>query len=129
MDKQIKKKIDSYTAACNDLAREFTKRIGISWRDCYWAADEAGGILIMTCEYSIGMQDIIDGLRLSAKWDDYLAWYNYSCDVHETGNLPPNFKHWLKGCPRATEEELKALREKVKESEEMFLKSCLTVKN
>ena len=56
-------------------------------------------------------------------WDDFLKWYDYCLDVYGTDEPAPNFKHWLKGCPRATEEELKALREKVKESEEMFLKS------
>ena len=123
MDKQIKKKIDSYTTACNDLAREFTKRIGISWdNDCGWVGKEAGGVLIMG-DYFVGMQDIIDGLRLNATWDDFLKWYDYRLDVYGTDEPAPNFKHWLKGCPRATEEELKALREKVKESEEMFLKS------
>ena len=122
MDKKIKKLIDDYVIVTDAAARGFVEKLGMCWSGCYWVCGDSGDMLSMG-DYFVDMQTIIDGLKLDATWDDFVKWYDYTLEVYGTDTPAPNFKSWLKGCPRATEEELKELREKVEESRKMFLDS------
>jgi hypothetical protein len=122
MNNEIKKLLNQYTKTTDAVANTFVKKIGMDWTDCHWIGGDSGGILSIG-DYFIGMQDIVDGLELDAKWKDFVAWYDYLLDVHGTDHPAPNFKNWLNGCPRVTGEELKRLKEKVEESRKMLIKS------
>ena len=44
-------------------------------------------------------------------WSDLMAWYDYTIDSQILHLITPNLESWVKGCPRASEEQLKVLRE------------------
>jgi len=126
MKKKVERLLYSYDVAANNLAKEFVEQIEFCWDDCYWIGGDYGGMLSMG-DYFINMQDIIDGLRYNASCDDFIKWYDYTLDAYGTDTPVPNFKNWLKGCPRASDEELRILKEKAENAKKILLDSIRTI--
>jgi transcription elongation factor Elf1 len=44
--------------------------------------------------------------------DEFLKWYDYCLELRLLGvESTPNFRNWLKGCPRKSESEMEELRQ------------------
>jgi hypothetical protein len=117
MDKD-KLKTD-YQNACNAYVKAFCKKHGFDYSDNFWVADEAGTTACIG-DYFIDMQTIISDIDLNAPEDDFLTWYDYCVEMHDFGSEnTPNFKSWISGCTRKSEEEIQELRKRHQEIEEL----------
>ena len=51
-----------------------------------------------------------DDVDLPATEDEFLKWYDYCLEAAEFGLTTPNYKSWVKGCPRTSKESFDNLR-------------------
>jgi len=109
MDKKVLKQ--NYEKACNDYLDAFCVKHGFNRFDTYWIADRVGEIADIA-DYTVDMSTIIDDIELDAPEEEFLAWYDYCTEMHFLGaETTPNFRSWVKGCPRKTKEEIEELRQ------------------
>ena len=74
-----------------------------------WVANEVGGIVCVN-DYFVDMQTIIDDVDLATTEDEFLKWYDYCLEAAEFGLTTPNYKSWVKGCPRTSKESFDNIR-------------------
>ena len=113
----------NYTKAVNDYIRSFCDKHGFEFEG--WVGNEAGTVAFCS-DYCVDMQTIIDDIELDAPEDEFFKWYDYTVELGllEVEGLP-NFRSWLKGCPRKSEseiEEIRAAHERVEESKRILEK-------
>ena len=90
---------NKYEAICEEYKDKFIKKQGFSPDNCYWIADEIGGVLSCNEEYYFNIDEIrydIDndievGLIMQAQ-NDFLEAYNKN---NETKHI--NYKNYVKG--------------------------------
>lgn len=100
----------NYEKACQAYLDAFCHKHGFT--QSYWIAGRIGEIADCNGFYSVNMADILTDINEDAPEKEFTEWYEYCLDASEFNLTQPSFHHWLKGCPRASEEELKALRKK-----------------
>ena len=109
MNKELLKQ--NYTNACNDYLRAFLEKhnFPIELSNNFWVGDEIGGIA-NAGDFTFDMATIIVDIEEEAPEEELLRWYDYTLDALEFGLPVPNFKSWLHGCPRTSDETFKELR-------------------
>lgn len=102
---------DLYNRGCNAYLQLFCDKHGYDYEDAKdsWVANEVGGIVCVN-DYFVDMQTIIDDVDLPATEDEFLKWYDYCLEAAEFGLTTPNYKSWVKGCPRTSKESFDNLR-------------------
>lgn len=110
----------NYEAACNAYANAFCEKHGyyklndVSARsDTYWVADDAGGILAMGDEF-VDMATIVEDIDKDAskgEWERWQAYTDEAAYVFGRDSGLPNYRSWLRGCPRVDGDTLTHLRE------------------
>lgn len=100
----------SYDAGCNALAKEFARKYELSQMDMYWVGDNAGDICCIG-DYFFSTEAMKVALDYDVDWHDLMAWYDYTIESQTLHLITPNLVSWVKGCPRASEEQLRVLRE------------------
>lgn len=110
MKENIKQTSLLYRQACTQYLALFCDKHGYDLRDAEWVAGEPGDIATIG-DYYVDMRTIIDDLEMDAPEEEFIRWYDYRLDTHELGITSPNFRSWVKGCPRIPEERLQRLRD------------------
>lgn len=110
MKENIKQTSLLYRQACNQYLALFCKKHGFSTCDTYSVGDEPGDIATIG-DYYVDMRTIIDDLEMDAPEEEFIKWYDYCLEAHDLGIASPNFRSWVKGCPRIPEERLQRLRD------------------
>lgn len=109
--KQLKK---NYEDACNAYLRAFCRKHGYDEEDAIdsWAAGDVGGIASVGDEF-VSMDTIIADIDTQAPENAFYEWYDYCYRLHMISDeiTTPNYRSWLRGCPRKSEEEIAALEE------------------
>lgn len=102
---------DLYNRGCNAYLQLFCEKHDYDYDDAKnsWVANEVGGIVCIA-DYFVDMQTIIDDVDLSTTEDEFLNWYGYCLDAAEFELPTPNYKSWVKGCPRTSKEAFDNLR-------------------
>ena len=122
MKDYLKLKAD-YNRACNALLEEFCRKHEFEY-ETYWVAGDVGTIACLQDYYYVDMQTIIADLEMDAPEEEFDKWYEYCLELGLLGDRQtPNFKSWLRGCPRKSPEqieELKELKQKVEDSKRIF---------
>lgn len=99
-----------YEDGCNAYLQLFCEKHEFDFedaKDC-WVSGDVGSIT--ECgDYFVGMQTIIDDIELDAPEDEFFKWYDYCLRANDLGLDVPNFKSFVKGCPRTSEETLTKL--------------------
>ena len=123
MDKEILK--SNYEKACNEYLKAFCEKHGFDFQDSYWIGDRIGEIADV-CSYCVDMQTIVDDIDLEASEDEFLTWYYYCMLMRELDfKENPNFRSWIRGCPRKSEQEIEELaKRKIEELKEELIKQC-----
>lgn len=98
----------NYENACNDYLDAFCQKHGFS--DRYWIANRIGEIADCNGFYSVDMADIRTDIDEDVEDGEFFRWYEYCIDVASAGLTAPNYHSWLRGCPRYTKEEIKAMQ-------------------
>ena len=108
----------NYKNACDDYLEAFCEKHGFDRGNSRWIADRPGEIADVG-DYCVDMQTIADDINLDAPEEEFFKWYDYTIEMGMLGALRiPNFRSWIKGCPRKSREEidkLKALKQKIEE--------------
>ena len=99
-----------YRQACNQYLALFCDKHGYDLRDAEWVGGVLGDIATIG-DYFVGMRTIIDDLEMDAPEEEFIRWYDYCLEAHDLGIDSPNFRSWVKGCPRIPEERLQRLRD------------------
>lgn len=113
----------NYNDACNAYLKAFAEKHGLDMSDCGWVAEEPGGIASIG-DYFVDMPTIITDIDMEAPEEEFWKWYEYTAEV-DLLELPDNcnYKAWLRGCPRYSEEafeRIRALRNKVDEAKRIL---------
>ena len=133
MEEKKRKTLQSvYRAACDNYLHAFAKKHGFDTRDCSWVSDEPGGVASVG-DYYIDMQTLKDDIDMDAPEEEFIKWYDYTSECAWL-DLPDrcNFRSWVKGCPRYSEEtfgRIRALRKNVESAQEMLRKAIEEEKN
>lgn len=100
-----------YNLGCMEYLRLFCEKHGYDYEDAKdsWIGDEVGGVACIG-DYFTDIGVIIADIEMDAPEDEFIKWYDYSLVANEFGLNVPNFKSWVKGCPRTSEETLEHLR-------------------
>ena len=101
-----------YEDACNDYLKLFCEKHGFDYDDAVnsWVAGESGGVCALG-DYFVSFENMKTDIDNDAPKDEYWLYYDYSLEAHELGFNCPNYKSWLRGCPRLSEGQRKSIRE------------------
>lgn len=101
----------AYNDACNNYLKVWCEKHDLPMEDDPWVASEPGGVA-MIGDHFVDMQTILTDIDMNAPEKEWWEWYDYSVVTAEVG-LPEkcNFKSWLMGCPRYSEEALARIAE------------------
>lgn len=111
-----------YNDACNEYLQAFCEKHDFDYDEASrsWVANEVGGVCLLG-DYYISFDDMKTDIDMETNENEFFNYYDYSLDAHELGFNCPNYKNWLRGCPRLSPEQIKSIREakmRVYESEE-----------
>lgn len=102
---------DLYKKGCNEYLRLFCEKHDFDYEDAIksWVGNDVGGI-VEVCDLFLDMQTIIDDIDFDAPLNELREWYYYCLEANEFGLVTPNYRSWLKGCPRTPKESFDNLR-------------------
>lgn len=100
-----------FVKGCNEYLRLFCEKHDYDYEEAKesWVGNCVGDV---TCvgDIFVGMQTIITDIEMDAPEEEFIKWYDYNLVAHEFGFTTPNFDHWLRGCPRVSDEAFKKLQ-------------------
>ena len=100
-----------FVKGCNEYLRLFCEKHDFDYEEAKesWVANCVGDV---TCvgDIFVGMQTIITDIEMDAPEDEFIKWYDYNLVANEFGFKTPNFDHWLRGCPRVSDETFNKLQ-------------------
>lgn len=76
----------------------------------YWIADVVGGVYVYGDTYFFNFDDVRYLVDNEIPLDVFEEWSDYCIEAFELGISQPNLQAWVKGCPRATKEEIERIR-------------------
>lgn len=76
----------------------------------YWIADVVGGVYAYGDTYFFNFDDVRYLVDNEIPLDVFEEWSDYCIEAFELGISQPNLQAWVKGCPRATKEEIERIR-------------------
>ena len=117
MNKEFLKQ--NYKSACNAYLLAFCNKHEYEYDSTAWVGGMHGEIAEIADLY-VDMQTIVDDIDLDVDKDEFIKWYDYCVEMGYLGaKTTPNFRSWIKGCPRKSEEEIKELKAKQQEIDRM----------
>lgn len=100
-----------FIKGCNEYLRLFCEKHDYDYEEAKdsWVANCVGDV---TCvgDIFVGMQTIITDIEMDAPKEEFIKWYDYNLVANEFGFTTPNFDHWLRGCPRVSDDAFKKLQ-------------------
>lgn len=133
METQQKEELrKAYNKACDDYLKVWCEKHDLPIDYAEWVADEPGGVALVG-DYYVDMQTILIDIDMNAPEHEWWNWYDYSAEISMVG-LPDkcNFKSWLMGCPRYSDESIARiaeLKKKVNEAQENLEKAIKEEEN
>lgn len=76
----MKKEIEQYEKACNDLIELFCKKQNLEFD--YWVSDEVGGIAYFTADYFFNLSDIVLDLKTKQKAGLITQWQDETTEAN-----------------------------------------------
>lgn len=113
--------IKNYETAVNAIIEEFKKKQKIDSNEGYWIGNQIGEVYDFGDTMTFDFRDIMIDLKENAPQDEIFRWRNYMLRIWSINNMAGgvllhevNYRSWLKGCPRLTNEELDTIEKKWK---------------
>ena len=112
--------IKKYENAVNAIITAFKEKQGLDTYEGYWIGNQIGEVYDFG-DMTFDFRDILIDLKEDAPKGEIFKWRDYMMRIwsinHMAGGVllkENNYRSWLKGCPRLTEEELNAVEDKWK---------------
>lgn len=121
--KELLKK--NYEDACEAYVKAMLESFEVDRKDCWWVADEVGGVFMVGDMLSLNMQDIVYIVENDIAYDDCVDWQDYNLLANEFNFNMLNIKAWHKRAPRVPQETFDRLRKMKDELENL----CEETKN
>ena len=102
MNKELLKK--NFENACNAYTMELCLQWDIDNRNCWWVADEVGGVWEYDGDVHLNMDEIIYIVENDITIGEVYEWQDYCTKAHEYGFNLLNLNAWHKGAPRIPQE-------------------------
>ena len=100
---------DLYELGCDAYLQHFCNKHGYYYeRDC-WVGNDVGGVACIG-DYFVDMVTIRTDIDQEAPEEEFIKWYDYCISAKEFGLTMPNFRSWLSGCPRTSDETFEKFR-------------------
>lgn len=115
---------DKYIQICNEYLRLFCEKH--DYQNDGWMGDEHGGTAMCSDLY-ISFDTIKTDIDMNADKNEFVEYYDYTIQAREFGLNIPNFRSWLKGCPRTSEESFQKMREIRQQLDELIEKEKINV--
>jgi hypothetical protein len=116
----------NYERACNNYLKAFCEKHEFDFDTNEWIAGRAGEV-VQIADYYVDMATIIDDIELDAPESAFLKWYDYCTEMRFLGaETTPNFRSWIRGCPRKSEAEIvkmKAAQQRIEELKRELINS------
>lgn len=113
--------ISNYENAVNAIVEEFKKKQELTSPDGYWIANQIGEVYDFGDTYTFDFNDVLLDIKENAEKGEIFKWRNYMLRIWQLNNMAGgvllseiNYRNWLRGGPRLTEEELKTIENKWK---------------
>ena len=113
--------IKNYENAVNAIITAFKEKQGLDTYGGYWIGNQIGEVYDFGDSMTFNFLDILTDLKQNAPKDEIFKWREYMMRIWSINNIvggiflkENNYRSWLKGCPRLTEEELNAVEDKWK---------------
>ena len=113
--------IKIYEDAINEIIKAFKEKQGLDTYEGYWIGNQIGEVYDFGDTMTSDFRDILTDLKEDAPKDEIFKWRDYMMRIWSINNMAGgvllkenNYRSWLKGCPRLTEEELNAVEDKWK---------------
>lgn len=84
----------------------------------YWIANKVGEVYAYGDRHFFNFDDIRYLVDNNVSLDVFEEWEEYCLDSFELNLSTPNLQSWVKGCPRASKEEIQRLKNIKKQFEE-----------
>ena len=112
--------IKNYENAVNTIITAFKEKQDLDTYGGYWIGNQIGEVYDFG-DMTFDFRDILIDLKEDAPKDEIFKWRDYMMRIwsinHMAGGVllkENNYRSWLKGCPRLTEEELDTVEDKWK---------------
>ncbi len=101
-----------FVKGCNEYLRLFCEKHDFDYEEAKdsWVGGSVGEITLCG-DYYVAMPTIIADIEHDAPEAEFYKWYDYNLEASGFNLSTPNFESWLRGCPRASEESLRRLRD------------------
>lgn len=113
--------ISNYENAVNAIIEEFKKKQELTSNDGYWIGNQIGEVYDFGDAYTFDFNDVLLDIKENADKGEIFKWRNYMLRIWQLNNMAGgvllneiNYRSWIKGCPRLTEDELNAIETKWK---------------
>lgn len=112
--------IKNYENAINEIIKAFKEKHDLNMYEGYWIGNQIGEVYDFG-DMTFDFRDILIDLKEDAPKDEIFKWRDYMMRIWSINNMAGsillkenNYRSWLKGCPRLTEEELDTVEDKWK---------------
>ena len=112
--------IKIYEDAINEIIKAFKEKQGLDMYEGYWIGNQVGEVYDFG-DMTFDFRDVLIDLKEDAPKGEIFKWRDYMMRIWSINNMAGgillqenNYRSWLKGCPRLTEEELNTVEEKWK---------------
>lgn len=98
--------------AVGDYTAALLKQFGWCEDYGYWVAGDSTGVYAYGDEYFISLADMVYIVDNNVEKSEFIEWHDYCVLAADFGLAIPNLSSWVKGVPRLSNGQIKALRDK-----------------
>lgn len=113
--------IENYENSVNHIIEDFKKKQEIESNDGHWIGGQIGEVYDFGDAFTFDFYDILLDIKENAEKGEIFKWREYMLRIWNINNLcggvllrEVNYRNWLKGCPRLSNEELDTVEKKWK---------------
>lgn len=113
--------IKNYEDSVNAIIAAFKEKQGIVSTEGYWIGNQIGEVYDFGDTMTFDFHDVLLDIKENATKGKIIKWRDYTLRIWSINNMAGgvllremNYKSWLKGCPRLTDEEMDVIENKWK---------------
>lgn len=113
--------ISNYENAVNAIIEEFKKKQELTSNEGYWIGNQIGEVYDFGDAYTFDFNDVLLDIKENAVKGEIFKWRNYMLRIWQLNNMAGgvllneiNYRSWIKGYPRLTDDELNTIETKWK---------------